>query len=243
MTNISHFRFQSDDRTRSFQPLSVEEYQAARTHPEQPVKDRSNLEAPAAVLSASRVRALSVYRARDENLRRSLMHFLGPRRYLLQPGDTVKMIGYNADESPVATTGTSRIDMPCLTDGMGPCIAVAIGGERRNNGSCLPGAKARIFHVFPFNTNSVQELSSYITKLQDAGLTVRAAMHGGEEMIRLSRKQAANLRAMFAEANVHVDFDETCENLVGSTLLGAVIREDNSVQFVTELVQPVKAAP
>ncbi|RZI40922.1 hypothetical protein EGT07_21745 [Herbaspirillum sp. HC18] len=237
MTYVSHFRFQPDSDP-PFEQLSLEDYQNARNHPGQPIKDRSWMDEPPSELTAYRMENVPVHSARDENIRRSLMNDRGSREFFLRPGDIVKMIGFNwYSGAPVATTGTSKINTLCLTDGLMTCIAVAIGGENFSCGSLSTGAKVRIFHVHPANTGSVPQLRSYIKRLKRAGLTVRAAMFGGMDRDVMSVTQAENLRSLLAELNVNVDFDETCEKRNDDTPLGVVILDDHSIRFVTKLAQ------
>lgn len=235
MTYVSHFRYQPDSDP-PFEQLSPKEYQKARRHPRRPIKDRSGMDEPPPELTGYRMEDAPVHSARDEHIRRSLMNDRGSREFFLRPGDIVKMIGFNwYFGAPVATTGTSKINTLCLTDGMMTCIAVAIGGENFSRGSLSPGAKVRIFHVHPGNTGSVPQLRSYIERLKQAGLTVRAAMFGGMAGDALSDIQAKNLRQLMADMQVNVDFDETCEKRNDDTPLGVVIQQDHSIRFVTEL--------
>ncbi len=64
---------------------------------------------------------------------------------------------------------------------------------------------------------------------------IRVAMHGGTDnpsSLRLSR----DLRALFRDLAVEVEFDETCERRRGrNTPLGAVIMEDYRPRFITRL--------
>jgi hypothetical protein len=227
MTSITRYRVVPDRDDPRLRPCSAQEQQRGRTHPDRPIKDRSAMERFPAELTASRIRDLGPGE-------------LAPRRqHVLNPSRDVKAVAYNTlPGSRVATTGTSQVGVPCLTDGMGPCIAVAIGGERVVDGSPREGAKARIFYVFPDNVDVPATLGAYIKRLQDDGLTVRAALHGGEEDLAKSRDKAAEIRSLLGELGVQVDFDESCERRDGrDTLLGAVVSEDNEVNFVTGLAQ------
>lgn len=73
------------------------------------------------------------------------------------------------------------------------------------------------------------------------GLTVKAAMHGGDAD---SIADARMLRRFFQEQEIELHFDETCELREGkSSCLGAVVRPDHTVQFVTELAVVSEQAP
>ena len=171
-------------------------------------------------------------------LNQPAMTNLQSRLFTLHANSVLKIVGYNSnDGDTVATTGTSKRNTLCFTDGMGPCIGVAIGGEKLKHGVPSKGAKVRIFHVFPRNATSQHELRAYIQKLQQFGLTVKAAMHGGETTSPKSLAQASNLSALFSRMNVQVVFDETCEKREANKPLGVLIHANHAVQFVTELAQ------
>jgi hypothetical protein len=238
-------------------PLTEKQYfnDGSRSHPNRPPKDRG-LMTPA---------VLRLIRFSDSSLREDDLneHFdtLGsgspperdappgtadfedlsrhpnPYTYLLSNDEIVKVTGYNAWEDdvnfaslPVASTGTSQTNRLCVTDNMGPCIAVAIGGEG-------PSPNVRVFHVFDNNTFE-EEITSYVEKIKNKGLSVKAAMHGGDHPDDISQKTANDLRALFRSFKIELEFDETCEKKQGSTPLGAVILPDRSILFVKEVVTP-----
>jgi hypothetical protein len=229
MTSIGRYRFVPDLQDPGLQQHPVAQYQANRSHPERPAKDRREVERFPAELTAARIKNL----APGESM--------GPRQFVLSPNRDVKAVAYaSLPGSRPATTGTSQPGVLCLTDGMGPCIAVAIGGEP---GATRPGghserARVRVFHVFPDNVDVTGAIGDYVRRLQGDGLTVRAALHGGEADLYKSRSTAAAIRSLFAEQGVRVEFDESCERRDGlDTPLGAVVDEGNEVQFVTGLAQ------
>lgn len=227
MTSITRFRFIPDTNDPSLRPLSGEEYQAARSHGNRPVKDRSEMERFPRELTAARIKDLHPGQ-------------LPPRRqFVLRPSHDLKAVAYNAREnSSPASTGTSQTNVVCLTDGMGPCIAVAIGGERMGAGVSSLGAKVRVFHVFPDNVDVSGSLGDYVRRLQRDGLHVRAALHGGENDLEKSRQASSEIRSLLQGLGVQVEFDEACERRDGlDTLLGAVIDDEHKVDFVTELAQ------
>lgn len=94
-----------------------------------------------------------------------------------------KAVAYNAREnSSPASTGTSQTNVVCLTDGMGPCIAVAVGGERMGAGASSLGAKVRVFHVFPDNVDvsgafSATDSMSALRCVAEKAIWRRAARH------------------------------------------------------------------
>lgn len=161
------------------------------------------------------------------------------RQFVLRPGCDVKAVAYSADrESPPASTGTSQANVVCLTDGMGPCIAVAVGGERAAAGALSSGAKVRVFHVFPDNAGVSEHLGGYVRRLQREGLRVRAALHGGRSDLEKSRRVCTEIRSLLHDLGVRVEFDEACEMRDGrDSLLGAVIGDQHEVTLITELAQ------
>jgi len=185
-----------------------------------------------------------------------------PYRFLLSPErDWAKAVGSSGPGNPPASTGTSQLNTLCITDGMGPCIAVAVGGEKRTLNGNAPGAKVRVFHVFPRNSNITKNIGVYIKNLQRSGLTVKVAMHGGNydpdiiagaykeldrspkspyyealaSASRLPHERAQELRNLFSSLGVKTEFDEASEKRHTFTPLGVFIRDDNSVQFVTQV--------
>ena len=242
MTSISHFRFISSRDDPRLQLLSASEYQNVRSHPDRQIKDRSEHIPPDTGMMQERVRR---------------SHLQASARYFtLKASHTIKAVGYFPFFSRmVASTGTSKPGVLCVTDGMGVCIGVAIGGENIRSGVPAPSAKVRIFHVFP--RNSIGQLGTYVKKLRDQGLTVKAAMNGGTyiggpELFsrgslaaeRMSQNKAQRLRSLFSKLNVPLEIDEAAE-LRGEKIdpLGVVIRDDHTVQFVTELGQDIAPSP
>lgn len=238
MTYISHFRFRTDPEDPYFEQASLKAYQATRTHPSRPIKDRDLMDSPPVELTASRIVLKQTRASHAENLQR-IMRNPQSRTVTLFANSLVKMVGYNSEDGDtVATTGTSKLNTLCITDGMGPCIGLAIGGERFDRrGGPLPGSKVRIFHVFPRNVTSKDEVEGYIQKLQRWGLTVRAAMHGGELDSQKSVGQSRMFRALFLNMNVRLDVDETCERRDDNKPMGVIIHDNHAVQFVTNLEQ------
>lgn len=212
---------QFDPAAATLDPVSQNDYQAARSHPAYPPKDRSRSLMP---------------RVRFANVTDQLAQHRSTRAFLLNAADRVKVVGFRGGAKPVST-GTSQVGRLCVTDGMACCIAVAIGGEKINarSGEREPGAKARIFHVYPYNDAFPTEISNYVSKLAAEGLRPKAALHGGGDAY--GEKLPNELRALFKALNVPLEFDEAgIERGNKDTLLGAVVGRDNRVQFVTELL-------
>jgi hypothetical protein len=161
---------------------------------------------------------------------------LSPRQFALSESHDIKGLGFNGHSRPAATTGTSKPNVLCVTDGMGPCIAVALGAEKLDaDGTArLPGAKARVLHVHPTlpSDELVQTLRARVGKYQAAGLTVKAALHGGWHF---NEQTAATIRSTLTDLGVAIEFDESGDKRNGNTPLGAVVQDDHSVRFVTEL--------
>ena len=173
----------------------------------------------------------------------------GERQFLLSDSHDVKAIGYNHRDKPAATTGTSKPNVLCVTDGMGPCIAVALGAEKLapDGTDRLPGAKARVFHVTVETKGLEETLKERVDGYKQEGLTVRAALHGGWP--GMSEPMAKGIRSTLTDLGVPIEFDESGlkRNKPGApegssqprhlfdSPLGAVVQDDHSVRFVTDL--------
>ncbi len=117
MTFVSDFRFISSRDDPRLQQSSANEYQNVRSHPDRQIKDWSEYMLPDTDLM-------------QECVRRS--HLQASVRYFtLKAPHTIKAIGYFPFFSRlVASTGTSRSGVLCVTNGIGVCIGVVIGGEK-----------------------------------------------------------------------------------------------------------------
>jgi hypothetical protein len=217
--------------------LPPEMYQSARTHQNHPIKDRNGT-------VRARVRVESA--GADATVPSCY-------RFELDKRTTVKVAGFNGlipnDENTMHlySTGTSQANTLVATDGMTACIAIACAAENRDpyTGNTLPGAKVRVFHLLPFAHEELmpdevlKSIENYIEETKREGLTIRVAMHGGDrqdDSSNMSTNTAQALRNLFQEQQIDVEFDETCERRETDTPLGVVIRDDNSVQFVTQIV-------
>lgn len=211
-----------------FVQATHEQHQANRSHPDRPVKNQhSTLEVDPPEYTALTMSLVRRHTARDENM----------RRFIVDPEKQVKIIGFNDGlNSPPATTGTSQLNTLCLTDGLQVCNAVAIGGEKIQDGANRPGSKVRLFHVTPHNSGVRETLSRYVAKLRQDGLQVKAAAYGGDSRDEGSIAIANEVRTTLDQLNVPVEFDKMCEKRDGDlSLMGAVIDNDHKVQFVTSL--------
>jgi hypothetical protein len=235
-----------------FRRCSDNEYSDKRKHKDRQIKDRSS-EAPIAdYIDALRfgIKDLPVPRAaRDDSLRRALLAAF-PYRLLLRKGYMLKIFSYNGRRDlRAASRGTSLPNTVCVTDGMGPCIAVAIGGENVKENEFLPGAKIRVFHIFTQNVGALDDVRRCIDAMVEKKLTVKVAMTGGNKGAD-SRALAANLRQVFSETKVKVEFDRAVDSEFECKLraengdenalhtpLAAVIHDHHRVQLSVELVQ------
>ncbi|WIH06785.1 type III effector [Xanthomonas translucens pv. graminis] len=211
--------------------VSADAYQAARRRKHTAIKDREPTVYPCILVGDADADAAQ------------------PGTIEINSATVVKVAGFNylvrndASISHLYSTGTSKPNTPVVTDDMGSCIAVACAAEKidRRTGACLPGAKARVFHLLPFARQEMAQevmasLRRYVESTQQQDLTLRVAMHGGERDNAASIATAKQLRTLFQEARIPVELDQTCEKRTDNTPLGAVILEDHSVQFFTHIV-------
>ncbi|MCK4120681.1 type III effector [Ralstonia solanacearum] len=231
--NVSHHGLARRGAQLTLRMLPPEAYQSTRTHQDHFIKDRSGSLFP-------RVR---VERAMDQ----AAYH---PYRFELDRTAIVKVAGFNGltpntqSTGHLYSTGTSQPNTLVVTDNMTACIAIACAAENIEpaTGDRLPGAKVRVFHLLPFAHEELMpdevlmSIRNYLEDTRQEGLTIRAAMHGGDTQGDMSISTAVALRNLLHELDVALEFDETCENRATNTPLGAVIRDDHSVQFVTQIV-------
>ncbi|WP_308460396.1 XopAF/AvrXv3 family type III secretion system effector [Pseudomonas syringae] len=210
--------------------VSLAAYQAERRHRGNLIKDRSQSALP----------WVQVYHS-ETGLDYS---------FQIDRTTTVKVAGFNYNVPNDGKTrhlysaGTSQVNMPVITDNMSACIAVACAAENvdAGTGERRPGAKVRVFHLFPFRRENLmpkQVLASvrdYLQDIKEQGLTMRAALHGGNREGDFSVSTAEALKSLFADEGIPLEFDETCANRTSETLLGAVILNDNSTRFIKHLV-------
>ncbi|GKS92654.1 XopAF/AvrXv3 family type III secretion system effector [Acidovorax sp. SUPP2539] len=230
---VSHHRLGRRFNMQTLVMVPKEMYQSERNHQNSPIKNRNNSIYPPCVRIDTPANSV-------------------PHRYSfeLHKGVTVKVAGFNGTvpntESTrhLYSTGTSQPNQLVVTDNMTACIAVACASENFDpyTGNSLPGAKVRVFHLLPFVHDELMpdevlaSIRDYIEEIKQQGLTMRVAMHGGDADGGISTGTARALQFLFAQQNVPIEFDETCENRLTNTPLGAVIRDDHSVQFVTQIV-------
>jgi hypothetical protein len=211
--------------TEKLEPVTPEQYQAGRSNPNREPKDRSN-DFPVAL------------RIRKEKAESQLSQDRSMRQFLLKETERVKVAGYNRGKH-AATTGTSVVGRLVATDGMGFCIAVAIGGEKINpeTGKAEPGGKIRIFHIYPHNDEFADDIEAYVKKLKSENLTAKAAICGGNEYDTTLPKA---IHGVFVKLEVPIEFDERGSLEDPGTPLGGFVGEDNRVHFVTEILVPEK---
>ncbi|MDM7555092.1 XopAF/AvrXv3 family type III secretion system effector [Xanthomonas fragariae] len=225
---VSHHCLPSNCDTLAMVPVGL--YESARSHPGRPIKDRSRSAFPLIEVGGAD-------EAHDD-------------AFKIDNSTTVKVAGFNyiepnnADTTHLYSTGTSQPNMPVMTDGMGVCIAVACAAERIDptSGMRKKGAKARVFHVYPFARQdlvpgeALKSIQRYVDKTRQEQLTLRVAMHGGVPDNTSSLDTVRALRELFDRNKVRVELDQTCDNRRGDTPFGAVIRDDHSVHFITQLI-------
>jgi len=168
--------------------------------------------------------------------------------HVVHEGDMAKIIGYNAEEYRVkgsdealgyaATTGTSRPNVLCITDGMGSCIGVAIIGEKDGQ------AKVRLFHVFNYNNTAPDSIKAHIDDLKKNGMAVRIGISGGLKGDQDSEGMLGRIRNSISETDrdhagnpVAFEFDTGCSMATSSSLpLGVIIDENHKGKFVQEVI-------
>ncbi|WP_327192083.1 XopAF/AvrXv3 family type III secretion system effector [Xanthomonas cassavae] len=205
---------------------SIADYQSERRHPSNSIKDRSG-----SLFPWVRVDGVDAG---------------SPYSFEIDSSTTVKVAGFNnltpnhEGTRHLYSAGTSQVNMPVVTDNMTACIAVACAAERIDpyTGERMPGAKVRVFHLLPFNheellpENAIASIRDYIDDVRANGLTMRVAMYGGDRDGDFSVSTAEALGRLFENEGIPVEFNETCANRISDGLLGAVILNDNSTQFI-----------
>ncbi|MGW8340361.1 XopAF/AvrXv3 family type III secretion system effector [Xanthomonas axonopodis] len=227
---LSHHRRARRGGEYTLRQVPIADYQAERGHPGNSIKDRSGSLFP-------RVRVDGV----DAG---------SPYSFEIDSSTTVKVAGFNVltpnheGTRHLYSTGTSQVNMPVVTDNMTACIAVACAAEKIDyyTGERMPGARVRVFHLLPFNhedllpENVIASIRDYIYDVRANGLTMRVAMYGGDRDGDFSVSTAEALERLFKSEGIPVEFNETCANRNSDALLGAVILNDNSTQFIKHLV-------
>jgi hypothetical protein len=233
----------------SLDPLAEKEAKKYRNHPEKPHKLRD----PAQIGYGSQIRITPL----SEKPEKPLQSIINANRlFTLKHGDLVKVIG--ASDSKVQSTGTSQKGGLCVTDNAETCIKLAGGGEKINAcGEKEKGAKVRVFHIYKVDENTLEEIENYFLKLHKNGLTIKVAMHGAgripetdesdQELNQQTQREVHTLRNLLCRWKITPEFDETYEKRkdydvndgsvvqFSDTPLGAIINEDNSVSFKTDI--------
>lgn len=247
MNFVTHHLYNSFSNFLS--PLSAEKSQKYRSHPERPHKLRD----PAQIGFGSQVRITPL----SEKPEKPLQSIIDAGRlFILKHGQMLKVIG--PSDAKVQSTGTSKKGVLCITDNAETCIEFAVGGEKiKADGTREKGAKVRVFHIYKVDGDTLKEMNGYFLKLHKKGLSIKVAMHGAGRMPendeldrklnRQTEREVQALRRFLRKWNVTPEFDETFEKREGydredgsvvqfsDTPLGAVINEDNSVSFKTDI--------
>ncbi|WP_146749329.1 XopAF/AvrXv3 family type III secretion system effector [Paracidovorax anthurii] len=218
MSSIQRYRFVQNPRpgTPNFIQHDASVNQALRSHPEKPLKNRASEERFPCVLVSDRLEQAPASRQ---------------FAFELSPRKPIKGIGYSSKANEVATTGTSQAGVLCLTDGLGPCVAVALAAEHSDG-----KAKARIFHIAPHN--HLLPVARYVKQMEKDGYEVRAALHGGDNDEPVSRRKADEVRALLRGLGVPVQIEDTGGGMDGNGSLGAVVEDDGTARFVMDVVPP-----
>ncbi|RLM20018.1 avirulence protein AvrXv3 [Brenneria alni] len=193
--------------------------QAARSHPGAPLKNRDNEEPFPARLASSRIK-------------RPTSPFTTLRQFELNRSYEIKGVGYSTTPAGLASTGTSKPGVLCLTDGMDLCLGVAVGGTKSSE------SKVRVFHVMPENSRAQWKIGDYVKNLQSDGYEVRAALHGGDDTSRSSMQKVSAVETVLSALDVPIDINETGGGSERNGPLGAVVNNDGSFKFVRELIRP-----
>lgn len=90
----------------------------------------------------------------------------------LAPDKPFKMVSYRPLGEYPTSTGTSKIGLPCFTNGVGPCAAIIIAGMSLDS----TRAEGAIFHAYSRNTKTSEALSEYKAYLDALGLTQQSAI-------------------------------------------------------------------
>lgn len=215
--DITRVKYQPGSRAATFRRLTPVEHQGSRSHPERPVKDRSTEQ-----------------RYEPDQLASALVRLRpgqtpGPHQFVLSASHPLKLVSWNQrHDQPPARTGTSQPNVLCLTDQLGPCIGVALGA----------GTSASVIHVYPANAEIGETIKKYVDRYRDRGLTVQYALLGGDSS-PASRAAVGAIRAALNRPDVSMVFDRAGDRRDGlEDMLGAVVQDDQTVRFVTELVSP-----
>ncbi|MEQ7762175.1 XopAF/AvrXv3 family type III secretion system effector [Xanthomonas hortorum] len=228
--SLSHHRLARQAGQYTLKQVSIADYQSERGHPSNSIKDRSG-----SLFPWVRVDGVDAG---------------SPYSFEIDRSTTVKVAGFNSltpnheGTRHLYSAGTSQVKMPVITDNMSACIAVACAAERIDpyTGERMPGAKVRVFHLLPFNhedlmpENVIASIRDYIDDVRANGLKMRVAMYGGDRDGDFSVSTAEALGRLFEDEGIPVEFNETCANRISDGLLGAVILNDNSTQFIRHLV-------
>ncbi|MFC7518716.1 hypothetical protein ACFQUU_27265 [Herbaspirillum sp. GCM10030257] len=164
----------------------------------------------------------------------------------LSQRQSYKLVSNRVNGDYPASAGTSRTDYPCLTNALGPCVAVIMTGasddEKKRNG--------RIFHVDSRNTKARETLKEYKELLIENGLKqISAILVRGcvtpsvfQKMIPNCSEESANqyaqqgkkfvddLRELMRTENIPIVRDDAGENrpesVTGESTVGFKLKRD-----------------
>jgi len=168
----------------------------------------------------------------------------------LQPERRFKQVSFRPSGEHPASTGTSKLNYPCLTNGLVPCVAVMMTGASPDG----TRRKARLFHVASSNTKAGDALVEYKNYLATDGLTEQFAVLAGGEVrpekykelgmddaaakaaASQTRDELATLKAQLSAGSIRVAKDDTGENrpdyLTGMSNVGFELKErDRQIKF------------
>jgi hypothetical protein len=122
-----------------------------------------------------------------------------------------KQVSYRFSGDHPASTGTSKTDVPCLTNGLGPCTAVMLTGASPDG----TARKARLFHVSPANSKAGDTVADYKKYLVANGLTdIFAVLAGGDVNPAGYKAQGMDdARAQHSAQNTRVAIDSLRQRL------------------------------
>lgn len=239
MQPITPCQFHAASRT--FDALAPEDAGPARSHPQQPLKSRTEFELDPDDLAANmqhRVYPYPAHLPRDEHVRQGLIKALRSQLlreehlYLVEDKDLAKDCGYAG--YPLSTRGTSVPGRLCFTASLMNCVAVGMKAEVGENGVARPGGKVRITHVYGFSEDEFDALRGQLQKMQKTG-KVKVILLGGTED---NEDEVASLKRFLADLDVEIELDKagTLRQDVGSFLGMAIDELDHSLHYAKGLV-------
>ena len=148
----------------------------------------------------------------------------------------LKMVSYRPIGEYPTSTGTSKMGVPCFTNGVGPCVAIIISGMSPDS----TRAKGRIFHAYSKNTRTSEALSEFKSYLDELGLTQQSAILVGGNRdeknyegpgvdaaaeAEKTRQVVEGIKQSIRADDIEIVKDLTCEALPGH------ISKDSNIGF------------